>query len=609
MNLNLPIRHAGMALAVVVLAALAAAGCVGPAVGGERIHSFTVDAVIRSDDTVDIREVIDWDYGPNDKRGIFRDIPTDGGAPVDITVSSPTAPDQFTVSPKGTATEIRIGDPDVTISGRHRYEITYTLPATIVEDRFALDAIGNGWPVPIEDARATILGAELDEPRCFSGPAGSTDRCDITEVDGGYRTEIDRLGSREGFTIDGDVVDTAEASFGDVPPFEDRDAGARFRWAGIVAAIGAVVALAAFVLARQIGRNQVAGGGATEAAFVPFGSETFGPHHDAPTDAPPPVPDARMVADTKMGELAGLEFVPPGGIEPWQAAVVLREEIDDRTVGSWFSGLVAHDIVTITRNGSEVSLAPGPAAASADATTAPIMNKALGRSRSVELGSYSPSFSAAWREAGEAITAWVQSSHVFRHRAPSYGGGGGGGGGLRAAGGNPGLAIAFCVVVPVAVVGTSGAAAAFGLRSAVGAVAVALLIPAVIGWLAYGKLTRSLSARGSAIALRSESFRRFLHDSEAQHVEWAWQNGLLREYSAWAVALGEADAWNHAMSASSVPPVEQTMSGNILVPALYASSFSSTTTAPSSSGAGGGGGFSGGGFSGGGGGGGGGGSW
>ena len=34
------------------------------------------------------------------------------------------------------------------------------------------------------------------------------------------------------------------------------------------------------------------------------------------------------------------------------------------------------------------------------------------------------------------------------------------------------------------------------------------------------------------------------------------EKGLLREYSAWAVALGAADAWERAMEASSVSPVE-----------------------------------------------------
>ena len=114
--------------------------------------------------------------------------------------------------------------------------------------------------------------------------------------------------------------------------------------------------------------------------------------------------------------------------------------------------------------------------------------------------------------------------------------------------------------------------------------------------LAYRTLLPVRSATGSALALRTESFRRFLAASEGRHVEWAWKQGLLREYSAWAVALGAASAWERALAASSVPPVEY-VSGPLLVYSM-GPAFTSAHTAPSSSG-GSGGGFSGGGFSGG----------
>ena len=82
----------------------------------------------------------------------------------------------------------------------------------------------------------------------------------------------------------------------------------------------------------------------------------------------------------------------------------------------------------------------------------------------------------------------------------------------------------------------------------------------------------ALTATGSALALRTESFRRFLQASEGRHVEWAWKQGLLREYSAWAVALGAAQAWERALKGSSVPPTETTH-GPLLV-YYAASSFS-----------------------------------
>ena len=59
---------------------------------------------------------------------------------------------------------------------------------------------------------------------------------------------------------------------------------------------------------------------------------------------------------------------------------------------------------------------------------------------------------------------------------------------------------------------------------------------------------------GSALWLRIESFRRFLAGSEAYHAEEAAKQGVLREYTAWAVALGEIDRWSNAVAAAAIPP-------------------------------------------------------
>jgi uncharacterized membrane protein len=119
--------------------------------------------------------------------------------------------------------------------------------------------------------------------------------------------------------------------------------------------------------------------------------------------------------------------------------------------------------------------------------------------------------------------------------------------------------------------------------------------------MAYSRMLPARSAQGSALALQAESFRRFLHASEGKHVEWAWSNGLLREYSGWAVALGEADAWTRALAAANVPAPARASMGPIIV-AGHRSSITASHTKPSSSGSGSGG-FSGGSVGGGGGGG------
>lgn len=71
-------------------------------------------------------------------------------------------------------------------------------------------------------------------------------------------------------------------------------------------------------------------------------------------------------------------------------------------------------------------------------------------------------------------------------------------------------------------------------------------IVAGVALVAGSATRRSRTASGSAAYLKTESFRRFLAASEARHVEEAWKRGVIREYTAWAVALGEADAWRRA---------------------------------------------------------------
>jgi uncharacterized membrane protein len=116
---------------------------------------------------------------------------------------------------------------------------------------------------------------------------------------------------------------------------------------------------------------------------------------------------------------------------------------------------------------------------------------------------------------------------------------------------------------------------------------------------------RVRTAAGSGAWIRIESFRRFLHDSEAQHVERAAEMGLLRQYTAWAVALGEVDRWEKAVEAAAAQP-GSTLAGYqhtnfALAAPMIAQAVSTASTAPSSSGGGGGGGAGGGGGGGGGG--------
>ena len=106
----------------------------------------------------------------------------------------------------------------------------------------------------------------------------------------------------------------------------------------------------------------------------------------------------------------------------------------------------------------------------------------------------------------------------------------------------------------------------------------------------------------SGLWIPVESFRRFLAQSEGHHAEEAARRGVLREYTAWAVAVGEVDRWSRAVGAVGSAVADTDSLRYASLASSLSSATSSTSVAPSSSGGGGGG-------VGGGGGGGGGGSW
>jgi uncharacterized membrane protein len=51
--------------------------------------------------------------------------------------------------------------------------------------------------------------------------------------------------------------------------------------------------------------------------------------------------------------------------------------------------------------------------------------------------------------------------------------------------------------------------------------------------------------------LRVESFRRFLAGPQAYHLEEPAKHGMLGQYTAWAVAVGEIDTWSRVVAATA----------------------------------------------------------
>ena len=215
---------------------------------------------------------------------------------------------------------------------------------------------------------------------------------------------------------------------------------------------------------------------------------------------------------------------------------------------------------------------------------------------SIELGKYDSGFSTAWTAIRREQMKFLNDAGWWNRGAPG-----------TSAVDWPSMSkllipVLFVVVISASALGAAGRSLLTAISNPILAVVFALMMTTAIAFLAYRSLLPSRSATGSALTLRSESFRRFLAASEGRHVEWAWENNVVREYSAWAVALGAADAWKRAIESSNIPHPERILNGPMLVYSS-ASTFRSARTPPSSSGSSSGGGFSGGGVGGGGGGG------
>jgi hypothetical protein len=568
-------RHVMVAVAAMVVPVFVAFGVMGR---GARPEQFDAKLVVVTPvgEGVHLHEVVDIDFGRQQRHGYQRVIPNDFGAPADITASSPNASVQIDVAQEGSDTRIRLGDPNVTITGRHRYVLDYTLPdAHLGTHSLALDVIGDQETLTTRRFVVVLSGFRLDRPTCNVGSAGTTGGCTLQSYRGGYRAEIAPLRPRQGITVGGTITGiSALTPLSDPPPLVEPVTKRRPLMVTTLI-VGLGVALLTYLVSVRAGRNLVAGVGAADAAFAT--ATVAGP--------------TRLVTDRQLEALATTEFEPPRDIRPWHGALLLRENVDAETVSAWFSDQIAQQVIVLAGEGQDAVLSAGPALAQAPPITRQRIDTLLGDDGRLQLGSYQPTLATLWKQIEAEQKVAAKESGWWRRGAP-----GSGLGALRA-GALPllvGLLVVFVVV--------------FGaLRDhAALALVASFLLPGAAGLTAYSGLLPSRSAAGSALAVRTESFRRFLEASEGSHVDWAWQQGLLREYSAWAVALGAAAAWGRAVAASTVSPPEIRLHTMPMFMYTSASTWHSTFAAPhesSSSGA-----FSGG-FSGGGGGGGSSGSW
>lgn len=186
------------------------------------VKDFQAEFVMAPDSTMLVTERILADCGQCvGKHGIFRVMPLiattpDGDIRTPVELVSITdfsgQPHPFeTIANHGDQTVTwKIGDPDVTVTGEHEYQIVYQVKNVIRDQgdfhEWYWNVLGNFWDMPIDTYAATVrFPGPADRVSTYSGPSGMTDNqaAALSWVDDRtLRIDTDRsLAPKNGITV------------------------------------------------------------------------------------------------------------------------------------------------------------------------------------------------------------------------------------------------------------------------------------------------------------------------------------------------------------------------------------------------------------------------
>ena len=590
---------AGLALAAGTASIVASASRAPAQSAGEHITDYEVAMQLGGDGSLMVNEQITYDFGAAAHHGIFRDLVERETYDAhhnrryrisDVTVNADNQSTPVQVSHTGRYLHLRIGNPNITVTGVHRYTIDYRVEgaARTFGDHEELywDAIGNQWPVPVDRATVTVSGpVAITRAACYAGAQGSRLTCAGATARGRTATfSQTNLGPGAGLTV---VVGLPSGSIvPDPQPILERR-----RTAADAFAVRANTLIPAIVitlltmgsvlwLAWRRGRDRRYAGSAVDAAF---GNES----------------GAEEAVGIGREDAGPVEFVPPNGVLPGQVGTLVDEHanlvdvtatIVDLAVRGWLTiaDLDGDYELTATQVAGKGTLLPYETA---------LMNALFGSGPSVKLSDLKYKFRGELAQIQDAMYDDVVTQGWYRIRPD------------RTRQRWVFIALGY-LVVAVAITVIAAAQSSFGLVP-VGLVLGAITLLAVAGHMP------SRTGKGSAMFSRVRGFRRLFDEGDqGLREKFAEQHEIFSQYLPYAIVFGCTDKWARVFAQLDAQQLETgwyrgnapfnaillassiNHFGTVATGTLYASQPSSSSGS----------GF-GGGFSGGGGGGGGGGSW
>ncbi|MEA2661284.1 MAG: hypothetical protein QOH08_856 [Chloroflexota bacterium] len=569
---------------VAVVALLVVGATPASAEEGWVITAFRADITVRADGSLAILESIDVDFDGQQKHGILRDIPTryrydDANDRLyRLAVQSVTDGSgrslTYQVSAGDTITEIKIGDPNRTVTGRQSYRIRYTvagaLNAFADHDELYWNVNGDAWAVPATATSASVIVPApdaLQRVTCFQGPTGSTEPCRAA-ISGNVATftATRALAPGEQLTLVTALTSGAVAVGGPILTARPRGFVDYFSTSPVALAVAAAVLLGGLYLVWWIWWTRGRDRGRARGAII-------------------------------------AEYEPPGKLRPAQLGVLVDESADARDLVATIVDLAVRGYITITEHAKHGLFGhpdwtldkkkPGDDLLPYEQR---LFEGLFKEGDSVLLSSLKGTFAPTLKGAEELLYADATKRGWFV-ADPSR---------VRTVYAGLGCVTALAGIGLVVLLGQ-----AFGLG-----LAGLALVPAGLLLLVLNRAMPARTAAGAALFAQALGFKRYMDTAETDRAKFAEKEGLFTAYLPYAVMFASVERWTRAFAGLDTSQAVSSFyvgSGafNALTFSNSFAGFSSTlaSTVVSTPAGSGGSGFSGGGFSGGGGGGGGGGSW
>lgn len=176
-----------------------------------QINDFSVDIAIKDNSELLVKEIIVYDFGAEEKHGIFRVLPyryQNGGKDFKLRYSDISVADEngqavpFVIESKGNEKRLKIGDQEKAVSGIRYYAVQYAVRGAFdfseEGDKLYWNVTGNGWQAPIAQSRASIvlpqaLAPDQLEYACYSGAGGTNAECVSSRLNFSAENQVDKI--------------------------------------------------------------------------------------------------------------------------------------------------------------------------------------------------------------------------------------------------------------------------------------------------------------------------------------------------------------------------------------------------------------------------------